>query len=260
MQSQEIGKLAAALVKAQGTLKGAVKDSKNPFFKSDYADLTSVWDACRDALTSNGLAVVQTTDGIPEAIEVVTTLMHSETGQWISGRLPMRPVKCDPQSIGSAITYARRYGLAAIIGVCPIDDDGNAASHHKQLAPPTPPAKPIPPAPATPPTAPPQPDGDTGRMIVETVMGEVRTKGGQSAQGPWMRFYTKAADGEFYSTFDTKLGEAMGNLAGEQVVLTYRLAKTAKGESRDVLEVVPVITQDEEVGEREQESHKELPF
>lgn len=127
MQSESIAKLAEALSKAQGKIKGAAKDTANPFFKSKYADLASVWDACREALTENGLCVLQTTEDGIEHVTVITTLSHS-SGEWIRGRLTMKPVKNDPQGIGSAITYARRYALAAIVGVAPEDDDGEAAS------------------------------------------------------------------------------------------------------------------------------------
>lgn len=126
-QSENINELALALSKAQAIIGGAKKDSKNPFFKSDYADLESVWMACRKELTDNGLSVIQTMEPNPEGVTVVTTLAHS-SGQWIKGRLNLHPTKNDPQGIGSAITYGRRYALAAIVGVYQTDDDGNAAS------------------------------------------------------------------------------------------------------------------------------------
>lgn len=126
--SEQLGDLAAALAKAQAKVKGAKKDAQNPHYKNDYADLASVWDACRDALTSNGLSVVQTTEaGDGTLVTVHTTLLHS-SGQWMRGALTMKPQKVDPQGIGSCITYARRYALAAIVGVAPEDDDGHAAS------------------------------------------------------------------------------------------------------------------------------------
>ena len=125
--SPEIGELAAALAAAQGEITGALKDSKNPFFKSSYADLASCWESCRAPLSKNGLAVIQTTQEAPEGVKVLTTLAH-KSGQWIRGELPMKPVKNDPQGIGSCITYARRYALAAIVGLAQIDDDANAAS------------------------------------------------------------------------------------------------------------------------------------
>lgn len=126
MQSPTIGQLAAALAKAQAKIKGAVKDSANPFFKSSYADLQAVWDACREALTSNDLAVIQTTDECDRGTTLITTLAH-KSGEYIQGKMPVLPLKTEPQALGSAISYARRYALAAIVGVYQTDDDGEAA-------------------------------------------------------------------------------------------------------------------------------------
>jgi hypothetical protein len=126
--SDNIGDLAKALSVAQGQIKGALKDSANTFFKSKYADLSSVWEACRGPLSANGLSVIQTTCDSPNGgVTVVTTLAH-ESGQWIRGSLTLAPKDQTPQGYGSAITYSRRYALAAIVGVAPEDDDGNAAS------------------------------------------------------------------------------------------------------------------------------------
>ena len=132
LKSETIGELAKALVKAQHAMDKAKKGSINPFFKSKYADLASVWEACKDHLADNGLSIVQTNDIIGnnetalEGVVVETTLRHT-SGEWISGRLAMKPTKADPQGIGSAITYARRYALAAMVGVCPEDDDAEGA-------------------------------------------------------------------------------------------------------------------------------------
>lgn len=126
-RSESIAALAAALAKAQGEMQGAVKDSENPFFSSKYADLASVWDACRAALSKNGLAVIQMPRSDENGIEVETVLAHS-SGEWMSETLRMPVVKTDAQKVGSAITYARRYALAAFVGVAPEDDDGNAAA------------------------------------------------------------------------------------------------------------------------------------
>jgi len=126
--SVSISKLAKALSAAQGEMEGAKKGCENPFFKRKYADLWEVWQACREPLAKNGLAVVQTTEECQSGdILMITTLMH-ESGEWTRGRLKMKPVKQDPQGYGSCITYARRYALAAIVGVSPEDDDGNTAS------------------------------------------------------------------------------------------------------------------------------------
>lgn len=126
-QSEQIGELAKALAIAQGKITGALKDSSNPFFKSRYADLASVWDACRGPLSENGLAVVQLTESDDSGVFVITTLAHS-SGQWMRSRLRLTPKDSTPQGMGSAITYGRRYALAAIVGVAQVDDDGNAAS------------------------------------------------------------------------------------------------------------------------------------
>lgn len=126
MQSEQINELAAALSKAQASITGALKDSANPFFKSKYADLASCWDACRKQLTDNGLSVMQTTDIVADTVVVRTTLAHS-SGQWISGILPVRAKDESPQAQGSGITYARRYALAAMVGLAQIDDDAEAA-------------------------------------------------------------------------------------------------------------------------------------
>ena len=132
-QSEQINELSKALSTAQSQMTFAKKDSKNPFFKSSYADLSSVWEACREPLTKNGLAVIQTFDSDHDenTVIVVTTLTHT-SGQWINSRLKLPLVKKDPQGLGSAITYGRRYSLAAIVGViADEDDDGNAATHGK---------------------------------------------------------------------------------------------------------------------------------
>ncbi len=126
--SEQINEIAAALAKAQGEIKGAAKDSTNPHFKSRYADLASVWDACRAALSKNGLSVVQIPDTTSDGVFLYTTIAHS-SGQWFRGVMPVRPVQDTPQGLGSALTYARRYSLASMVGVAPDDDDdGNAAS------------------------------------------------------------------------------------------------------------------------------------
>jgi len=128
-KSESIGKLAAALAKAQGQIKEAKRDSANPFFKTTYADLGAIWEACREALVSNGLAVIQVAENGGDGLVSVSTILAHESGEWIGGALTLKPVKDDPQGAGSAITYARRYGLAAIVGVAPGgDDDGEAAT------------------------------------------------------------------------------------------------------------------------------------
>lgn len=130
--SESINELTAALATAQGQIQGAKKDAENPHFRSKYADLASVWDACRAQLAAVGLSVLQSpraallsTGGW--AVEVETRLCH-KSGQWITDTLTVPVTKADAQGVGSAITYARRYALSAFVGVAPEDDDGNAAS------------------------------------------------------------------------------------------------------------------------------------
>ena len=124
--SPTIGALAAALAKAQADITGAVKDSANPFFKSKYADLESVWSACRKQLTTNGLSVIQTTQPTKHGLMLVTTLAHS-SGEWIRGYMPILSKDNSAQAQGSGISYARRYALAALVGVYQTDDDAEAA-------------------------------------------------------------------------------------------------------------------------------------
>ena len=120
--------LAVAMAKAQAQVKTALKERTNGGFKNKYADLTSIWDACREALTNNGLSVIQRTDFEGSTIWLETMLLHT-SGEHVCSRYPLRPVKEDPQGFGSALTYARRYCLAAMVGVvADEDDDGNAAS------------------------------------------------------------------------------------------------------------------------------------
>ena len=129
--SDSIKELAAALAKAQASMSGAKKDTANPFFKSKYADLASCWDAARAALPANGLCVIQTTRAsAQDEVIVITTLAH-ESGEWISGELSLPVSKADAQGYGSALTYGRRYGLCAMVGIAPEDDDGNAAAAAK---------------------------------------------------------------------------------------------------------------------------------
>ena len=124
-QTENINELIQALSKAQGSIQSAKKDKTNPFFKSKYADLCSVWDACRQALSDNSLAVVQTTQPIEDGtLMLVTTLGHS-SGQWMRSFMPIitEKNKTDPQALGKAITYMKRYSLSAMVGVAPDDDD-----------------------------------------------------------------------------------------------------------------------------------------
>jgi hypothetical protein len=165
--SEQLNEISAALSKAQGEMENATKDSANPFFRSKYADLASVREAVRVPLAKHGLAVVQFPKteylGTPEPYEwtaksgekrygvrvccvvsVLTRLTHA-SGQWLEDSLSTMLPTGDPQAVGSAITYLRRYALQSVAGVAPEDDDGEAA-HTRGVPPQT--AKPVTAAPA----------------------------------------------------------------------------------------------------------------
>lgn len=134
MQSDSIQDLAKALASAQGKIKSAVKDANNPFYQSKYADLSSVWKACQEALNGEGLSIAQTISVIDQKPVLRTTLLHS-SGQWIMGECPLLNQKGDMQGLGSAISYARRYSIASICGVITEDDDANSADNlqHREI-------------------------------------------------------------------------------------------------------------------------------
>jgi len=125
--SDNVDKLFVAIHAAQGAMRGATKDSKNPAFKSSYASLESVIDTARPALQSANLAFTQAPGALVDgAIEITTMLMHT-SGQWLRSTLHVPLSKRDPQGVGSAITYGCRYALMATLGLPPVDDDGEAA-------------------------------------------------------------------------------------------------------------------------------------
>jgi hypothetical protein len=132
LSSENINELAGALAKAQGFIKSAVEDKKNPHFKSSYASLNSIWDACRESLSLHGLCVIQSITNEGEWYVMVTTLAHS-SGQWMRSYMPISKIGGKIQELGSACTYIKRYALASMVGVAPgDDDDGNMASKPAQ--------------------------------------------------------------------------------------------------------------------------------
>lgn len=133
-RSETITKIVSAICKFQGALEPVKKDSANPYFKSKYADLASVWDAIREHLAKNDLCVLQEPSTSGTKLILTTTIMHS-SGEYIRSSLEFPVTKQDPQGYGSAITYARRYALQSITGIAPEDDDGNAASGTKPSRP-----------------------------------------------------------------------------------------------------------------------------
>lgn len=129
-RSETIGELATALAVSQGKMQPAKKSSYNPFTKRNYADLSAVWDAVREPLSNNGLSVMQMPGKIENGRVSITTVLIHKTGEYIQSTIFMPTGKGDAQSIGSAITYGRRYALAAMVGVSLEDDDAEMATDH----------------------------------------------------------------------------------------------------------------------------------
>jgi hypothetical protein len=126
--------IAAALAAAQSEMGKALKQSNNPHFRMKYADLGNVMDACLPALTKNGICLVQPTGRDTDGHYVDTVLIHA-SGESLSCRVYLILSKQDMQGYGSAVTYARRYGLMCMAGIAPEDDDGNAAVENARQAP-----------------------------------------------------------------------------------------------------------------------------
>jgi hypothetical protein len=173
--SESLVNLIAALTATQGTMQPAVKGSKNPFHKNSYADLASCWDACREPLHANGLAVVQ----LPwrrgrRSMCVTTRLMHS-SGEWIESDLTLTAGTDTAQALCGLVTYARRYALSGTVGISSEDDDGNSANRPPdgvtwQPTPPSPtPVNRPEPKPRPDPKAPAQPAPTTGAASPEAV-------------------------------------------------------------------------------------------
>ena len=150
-RSTEIGKLAAALAKAQGQIEHASKDRVNTHFGSKYADLASVIDAIREALSTAGIARHQATMSRGTEVGVRTMLVHAESAEFMASTIwiTLPDDKRTPQAIGSVLTYLRRYSLAAAVGLAQDDDDVQSAMGSRPSAPPqSKAAPPKPPAPA----------------------------------------------------------------------------------------------------------------
>jgi len=131
--SENIDQLATALASAQSEMKNAKLNKVNPHFKSKYADLAEIRDTVTPALSKHGIAVVNGTDATEGGLHVVTRLIH-KSGQWIESRFPIAYDK--PQTMGSAITYGKRYNLASIANIAADEDDDANAANDKPAPPP----------------------------------------------------------------------------------------------------------------------------
>ena len=136
-KSESITELAKALNKFEGEFTGVRKDSKvkTAQYSFEFASLGTIWDTIRPLLKECGLSVVQ--GACPDLVEghlvMETTLIHT-SGEWVQFSLPLKPQRDDPQGMGSAITYARRYGLSAMLGIV-ADEDDDAEGDKKNTAP-----------------------------------------------------------------------------------------------------------------------------
>ena len=176
--SESIAALAGALAKAQLQIEPASKNATNPHFRSHYADLASIWDACRGPLGANGLSIVQfPCDGEVGRIGLCTMIVHS-SGEWMSETITVKALKEDPQFLGGVLTYLRRYSLAAVVGVTATeDDDGNAASTPANARVAAPAARPYIPPPVSPPAvnAPPVTHKPVSQPVSQPVAKPVQT-------------------------------------------------------------------------------------
>ncbi|MDI6781850.1 MAG: ERF family protein [bacterium] len=119
--SENISQLTTALSAMQRGMRSVQRNAKNPFYHSTYADLAEIWGAIREPLGNNGLSITQSTDIVDGVFLLITTLWHG-SGEWVACRYPIIHAKDDPQSIGSALQYAKRYSLSALVGVTTQDD------------------------------------------------------------------------------------------------------------------------------------------
>jgi len=135
--SQSITKIAPALVAAQAVVGGAAKSAENPHFKSKFAPLDEVWKAAKEPLIDNALAITQHPVNDEDGTPGLRTVLWHESGEWIASTVYQRADKAGPQALGSLLTYLRRYSLQSVLGICPEDDDGHAATEpEKPQAPP----------------------------------------------------------------------------------------------------------------------------
>ncbi len=126
VSTKEKIEFAKAMSKFQGEITGAKKESENPFFKKNYADLASCWDAIRVPLAANGLCILQMPRGGADGVVTLETIILHTSGYSESCVMSMKPIKTGPQDIGICLTYLRRYMLSAVTGLAQVDEDGNS--------------------------------------------------------------------------------------------------------------------------------------
>lgn len=212
--SPSVKELASALIKAQAGMPRLAKDKTNPFFKSAYVGLDTVMPAALKVLSEHSLGVVQTIGQDERGGTTLSTTLLHESGEWISDTQPLLLVKPDPQGQGSAVTYARRYAMMALLGmVAEEDDDGNRASSPAHKAPQKPSQRPQPPAPAREASDP--REGAPGGAITQPQIGAIRAMlnkaypNDEQEQAAWMeRTCPDGVKGTNISLSDLTKGQA----------------------------------------------------
>ena len=217
--SQAINEIATAMAKAQLEMTGAKRDADNPFYKSKYADLASVREACLGAMNKHGLSVWQfprlLSVGDHEIMVEVETVVTHSSGQFLRDTLAVPVTKADAQGVGSAISYARRYALGAVAGVAPEDDDGEAAvgrpDQSKQPA-------------------------AAGAMtsIVVKVLGIVKKPAGNG-----FKFVITADDGKTYSTFKEPIAVKAKDAQAAAAPVTINFKTSQYG--RDIVDLEEAV-------------------
>ena len=234
LHSEEIDKIAPAFVAAQAEMESAPKSADNPYFNSRYAPLPAIVEMLRPILAKHELAIMQTfTPHEGESVLLSTTLLHS-SGQWLGGVLSVPVKKADPQAVGSAITYGRRYSLSALLGVVSDDDDdGNAAADATERAEASQPRPQQRPSAAI---ADAGMDAEFGTWHGRLLSCE-KTEGEKNGK-PWTRYALKCPDSPIFSTFDTTDGDKAETLVGEPVQIAWQ----RKGKFYNLVDIFPEET------------------
>ena len=225
-RSESLVELTKALSKFQGEITSVKKTAVNPFFKSKYADLDAVWEMCRKPLSSNGFALVQMPVELEGKLYLETLLIHT-SGEYIKGYLALNPKAMDPQAVGSAITYARRYAMSAMLGVsADEDDDAEKATARGAVSPSR---QPKPPGPTPTLKAGAGPSGSGGAMTgVCIIPGHNSAKLGKHPTLGWVH---KLANGEFCAGAGSLAAQAV--LQPGRVVLAETPGQTVSPASQE---------------------------
>lgn len=219
--SDQINELAAALSKAQGEIAPATRAGQNPHYNSTYATIQTVLDVVRAPLAKHGLSVVQFpsldyVNGNTWLLHLETRLMHA-SGQWLSERTSIPVAKADAQAVGSAITYARRYALQAVLAVPSADDDGNAAAGKDD-------------------TVEDSVTTSPSEFLTVTRVQEATTQKGT------LRYMILFSDGKEFSTLDAVLANSADVYRQEGVPVERGLVKKGRWTNLETITAKPVVT------------------